>query len=977
MFEPTATPRVFALPPGTDFPEALAAGLTERMRGQPPEALARVELFVNTRRMQRRVKDILTQSGALLLPRIRLVTDLGDDVALADLPPAIPPLRRRLELSQLVAKLVARQPDLAPRAAIYDLADSLADLMDEMQGEGVHPDALKGLDLSDHSKHWERSLHFLTIVAQYFGPDSAPDVEARQRLVVERIAARWAKAPPQHPILVAGSTGSRGTTALFMNAVAALPQGALILPGFDFDVPPAVWRSLDDAMTGEDHPQYRFHRLLSDLSLAPDAVTLWSGARAPNPARNRLVSLSLRPAPVTDQWMLEGRHLTDLPAATDHMTLIEAPSPRAEALAIALCLRKAAEDGRVAALITPDRTLGRQVTAALDRWGITPDDSAGKPLALSPPGRFLRHVAALFGQKLTSDALLTLLKHPLCNTGGETRGNHLIWTRTLEMKLRRKGPPFPTGADLLLWAEAKDDSGLIAWAQWLADLLDPLEAIQNRPLSAHVTHHLTLAEALARGPDGLDSGELWRKEAGVSARAAMDELAREGSHGGEMDAVDYRDLFTAILNRHEVRDAVQGYPKIMIWGTLEARVQGADLVILGGLNDGIWPKLPQPDPWLNRKLRRDAGLLLPERQIGLSAHDYQQAIAAREVVLSRSVRDGEAETVPSRWLNRLMNLMNGLEEQNGKACVGAMQNRGKHWLALAEALDTPEATMPAAPRPAPRPPVAARPRQLAVTGIRTLIRDPYAIYARHILRLRPLDPLHPKPDARLRGSVLHAIFERFVKERGAESRAEAKARLLAIADEVMAAEIAWPTARRLWRARLERAADWFLAREAERGGSPVIMEKQGSVPLETLDFVLTAKPDRIDILDDGRLHILDYKTGSPPSVKEQGVFEKQLLLEAAMAERGAFAQLGPSEVARITYVGLGSSPKEVMTPMTKEITDKVWDDLGKLITRYNDASQGYTARRAVFSDRIEGDYDHLARYGEWDMTDSAKPEDVE
>ncbi|HEX9858230.1 MAG TPA: double-strand break repair protein AddB, partial [Paracoccaceae bacterium] len=734
-----------------------------------------------------------------------------------------------------------------------------------------------------------------------------------------------------------------------------------------------------DALTAEDHPQYRFRRLMEGLGLAPSDVRPWVEAPAPNPARNRLISLSLRPAPVTDQWLTEGKGLANLPQATAGMTLIEAQTPRNEALAIALILRKAAEDGRIAALITPDRGLTRQVTAALDRWGILPDDSAGRPLALSAPGRLLRHVAALFGRRITSEALLTLLKHPLTATGAD-RGSHLRFTRDLELKLRKYGPPFPSAGILTAWAATRNDPAVVLWADWLALALAGVEAVGIRPLADHFAHHLALTEALARGPAGAGTGELWLRKPGEAALAAMQEIQAEAPHGGDLSPGDYTDLFEAILNKGEVREDVQTHPRIMIWGTLEARVQGADLVILGGLNDGIWPQLPPPDPWLNRQMRLKAGLLLPERRIGLSAHDYQQAVAAPEVVLSRSLRDAEAECVPSRWLNRLMNLLGGLPGQDGPQALEAMKAEGNRWLQMAAALEDPGEAVPAAHRPAPRPPVAARPDKLAVTGIRTLIRDPYAIHARYILRLKKLDPLRQAPDARLRGSLLHAILERFVRERpaetAAETRAEARARLLAIAEAVMAAEAPWPAARALWRARLERAADFFLEAESTQGGSPVVIETPGAIALTGLPFTLTAKPDRIDALPDGRLHILDYKTGTPPTPKQQAQFEKQLLLEAAMAERGAFPDLGPREVARISYIGLGTTPKIEETEITEDLLGKVWEDLHRLIGKYLEPGTGYSARRAVFEDRFPGDYDHLARYGEWEMNHTPKPEDV-
>lgn len=977
MFEPSVAPRVFALPIGADFGRGVAEGLRARLAGQPPEAIARVRVFVNSSRMQRRIRAVLSETGAGFLPDIRIVTEIDRDLSMADVPPPVPPLRRRLELARLIARLVELQPDLAPQGAVYDLADSLAMLMAEMQGEGVSPKTLETLDLTDHSRHWERSLAFIRIVSRYFDPATAPDGEARRRIALDRLRDRWRDDPPRHPVIVAGSTGSRGTTAQFMRLVARLPQGAVILPGYDFDQPEPTWQALDEALTGEDHPQFRFRRLMSDLDLVPGGIRPWHDMPAPNPARNRLVSLALRPAPVTDHWMEEGPRLEGIDTATRDMTLIEAASPRAEALAIALRLRQAAEEGTVAALITPDRGLTRQVSAMLDRWGILPDDSAGQPLALSAPGRLLRQVAALFGRKTTIEALLALLKHPLAH-GGPGRGDHLLRTRELELALRSRGAPYPDAAMIAVWADGQPERE--AWADWLCGLLAAAsaEGEEPAPLADHVVRHLALAERLAGGVAAGDAaGILWDGAAGQMARATADQLLREAPHGGAMDAFAYDQLFNGILRRLEVREPVLAHPRIMIWGTLEARVQGAELVILGGLNDGIWPALPPPDPWLNRRMRHDAGLLLPERQIGLAAHDFQQAIGAHEVWLTRAVRDAEAETVPSRWLNRLTNLMGGLAA--GQPALAAMRVRGRVWLDRAAALETPGARVPPAPRPSPRPPVAARPGELAVTGIRTLIRDPYAIYARHVLGLRPLDPLRPLPDAAMRGTVLHKILEHFIRDRGDGTEtgmADAKARLLAITDAVLADRVPWPTAQRIWRARLERAADWFLEREAGRQGTPRLIEKPGRIVIAPFGFTLTAKPDRIDLMPDGRVHVYDYKTGKPPTAKQQQAFDKQLLLEAAMAERGAFEVFGPVEVDGATYIGLGSAPVEEPIALPPGETDKAWDGLCALLAAFAGRGRGYTSRRAVAEERMEGDYDHLARYGEWEMSDPPVPEDV-
>ncbi|SEO10746.1 double-strand break repair protein AddB [Salinihabitans flavidus] len=973
MFDDTDAPRVFALPPGADFPAELIAGLRTRMADRAPEAMARTEVIVNTQRMRRRLRGLFDNGPPMLLPKIRLLGDLAQGAHAADLPPPIHPLRRRFELVQLIALLLEKEPDLAPRTSLFDLADSLAALMGEMSGEGVAPEVIATLDVSDQSGHWARAQKFFGIVREFLDRfETAPDPETRQRRAVERLIAHWQDAPPQDPVIVAGSTGSRGTTALLMQAVARLPQGALILPGFDFDMPGSVWDRLSDALQGEDHPQYCFRKLLDVLDMDPGDVRPWTVKEPPNPARNRLISLALRPAPVTDQWLEEGPSLGDLSPAAQNVTLLEAPSMRIEALSIAMRLRKAAEEGQVAALITPDRMLTRQVSAALDRWNILPDDSAGTPLHLTPPGRFLRHVAALFQRKLTSETLLTLLKHPLTHSGGG-RGEHLRLTRELELTIRRKGWIYPRPESLITWAAERDD-GSENWAEWVASCFCDRQEPAAVSLEMRVDQLLALSERIA-GAGGDGPCELWQEGAGREAQEVMTALRENAAYAGELNAADFTDLLGAVLSGGEVRDRDAPHPRILIWGTLEARVQGADLVILGGLNEGGWPESTPPDPWLNRAMRDRAGLLLPERRIGLAAHDFQQAIGAQEVWLTRSIRSEDAETVPSRWLNRLCNLMNGLPQQGGARALEDMRDRGQVWLDHANTLEKAD-DVPAVKRPSPCPPIAARPRKLSVTAIKRLIRDPYAIYAREVLRLKPLDPLLKTPDALLRGIVVHDLLERFVRQGTDDPDRLTQMALVDLSDKVLAENVPWPSARALWKARIERVSRHFvdteIARQAE--ATPIAYEQGARAVIDSLGFTLTAKADRIDRDHSGRLIIYDYKTGNPPTKAQQKAFDKQLLLEAAMAEQGAFDGIDPAPVARAVYIGLGTAPKDVPAPLDTIPTETVWAEFQHLIAAYLQPDQGFTSRRAMEKDSDKGDYDQLARFGEWEAADPSMPE---
>ena len=975
MFEPTDIARVFALPPGADFARELVLGLKSRLEGQPPEAMARVELFMNTRRMQRRVEAVFDDLGPGFLPRIRLITDLADPIDRAHLPQPVPALRRQLELAALVGRLVETDPTLAPRSAIYDLAQSLGALLDEMQAEGVTPDDIAMLDVTDQSGHWERAQRFLQIVTHYFDPNSAaPDAATVNRIALANRLRRWSETPPQHPIIVAGSTGSRGSAFQLMTAAARLPQGAVILPGFDRDLPKNVWDVLrndirnTEAMQGEDHPQFRFARLMDRLNLALGDIGTWTDTPPPSPERNALVSLALRPAPVTDQWLSDGPALPSLKTATQSLTLLEAPSPRDEARAIALRLRQAVEDGTTAALITPDRMLTRRVTALLDRWGILPDDSAGTPAQLTAPGRLLRHIAQLRVNGPTADALLTILKHPLCHTGAD-RGQHRLWTSELELFIRSKGVPYPDLTQLMAWKLADEAQDWLAWI----DRCLLQSALQGQhALADHVDQHIALAQAICAGSTSDDASELWNKKAGETCNKAFEAVIENAGFGSAMSARDYADLVDGVLRAEEVRDRDAPHPKILIWGTIEARVMGADLVILAGLNEHSWPDVPPPDPWLNRRMRQQAGLLLPERRIGLSAHDFQQAIGAKDVWLTRAERSEDAETVPSRWLNRLTNLMLGLPQTGGPQAINDMRSRGQHWLSLGRALETP-ITTPSATRPSPVPPVVARPDELSVTNIEKLIRDPYAIYGSKILRLRQLHPIQHAPNPMHRGTIIHKVFEEFVSNTAQNGVPITEDQLMSVAHRILDRDVPWPTDRIQWRVRIEKVAHWFVENERARQANahPVLFEQTGGIEIAQPPFRITAKADRVDLDDRSQAYVYDYKTGTAPTTDQQMQFDVQLLVTAALICEGGFKDFRPRGVAEARYISLSGDGKEVSAPLGDCPPERILAMLTKLIEAYRDPQTGYTARNKMHKDIFGSDYDQLSRYGEWDVSDTA------
>ncbi|MEM8823906.1 MAG: double-strand break repair protein AddB, partial [Pseudomonadota bacterium] len=552
---------LYAEPPGVDFSRQVVQGLRRHLAGQPPDAMARVRLLTNTNRMARRIEMAFLETGASLLPKIGLVSDIPALLPpTLPLPDAISPLALRLTLTRLTRALL-QTSDLAPPEAAFDLAGSLANLMEEMQEEAVPADALTQIDAGDLATYWQQSLQFLRIAG-----DWRPETTAsRQATALNHLLALWAQTPPTDPVIIAGSTGSRGATRALIAAVLQLPKGAVILPGLDRDMPDNAWDDLtpDKAQGAHDHPQYRLAALLKTHNLTRADVPRWGDDQPANPARNALLSLALRPAPTTDAWLDEGPRLQDIDRATAQITLLDAPSPTDEAAAIAIGLRAALDQGKRAALITPDRTLSRQVAAHLDRWGILPDDSAGIPLVQSAPGRLLMHLAHLRTRPVEAEGLMILLKHPLTHATAD-RTAHLRRTRALEIDLLRKAPlAFPTPDAIRAWSDDPNDP----WTTWLADTLTQLSTQPGTaPLADHIAAHLALADQTV-------GDALWDGPAGRTAFHVLQNLALTAPEADTtpITATDYARILHTLLSAEEVRDTYAPHPDIMIWGALEAR----------------------------------------------------------------------------------------------------------------------------------------------------------------------------------------------------------------------------------------------------------------------------------------------------------------------------------------------------------------------------------------------------------------------
>ena len=903
-------------------------------------------------------------------------------------------------------------------ASTLALASDLARLIDDMVTRDVAWDRLDGLVPDNLDEYWKLSLDFLRI-ARKLWPDHLKEIgkiepAARRDLLISAEAERLTK-HPRGPVIAAGSTGSMPATAKFLHAVARLPQGAVVLPGLDTDLDEASWQGIGGTRNDEgkftehpasNHPQFAMHALLERFGIHRGDVDILGAPAADG--RDVLLSEAMRPSNATAQWhdrLARPEISAHIARGMNNLAVIEAPNPEMEALAIAIAMREARHLEKSAALVTPDRALARRVMAALARWKLDYDDSGGDALIETPAGTFARLAAEAVAKELEPPTLLALLKHPLCRLGG-AMGAHARAIEALELALLRGTRPQPGAKGLvedfarfrgeLKKLRSEEVSSLhrseprTRLQDWELDLaeklisalqaaLAPMEGLS--PTRAYdfaeiATRHREVLIALSRDNDGV--AVAFEEQEGLALAAAFDDLVAEQKPSGlSVTLPDYPEVFQTAFADRAVRRPESPGATLHIYGPLESRLMQADRIIAGGLIEGVWPPAPRTDPWLSRPMRHELGLDLPERRIGLSAHDFAQLLGNADVILSHSAKAGGAPAVASRFLHRL-------EAVAGEERWDAAKKAGKQYVDFALALDAPAEVKPIA-QPAPTPPHATRPVRLSVTQIEDWLRDPYTIYARHILDLQPLDPVDMPLSAADRGSAIHNALGDFAKTYDKDLPGDPVRALREIGEKHFKPLMQQPEARALWWPRFQRIVRWFAEWETTRRPDLAAIDAEiaGKIAI-ALDnertFTLTARADRIERRADGSFAVLDYKTGQPPTAKQVRLgLSPQLTLEAAILRGGGFDGIDAgSSVGEIAYVRIsGNNPPGEHRALELKIksgdkaqppdeaADYARQRLEALIRAFENEAEPYSSLNLPMWTNRYGSYDDLARIKEW------------
>lgn len=1020
-------PRVLSIPPGAAFLPTLAEALLDgslvpgfRHDGDPLK-LAGATVYVPTRRAARALRAIFVEKaggGSAILPTVKPLGEFDEDEAAfgeaasaaLDLAPPIGAVDRLLHLAPLVRLWKSRLP--AEVAARFDeqvtvpasaadaiwLARDLSALMDEIETEGSDWTKLGGLAPDSLAGWWQVTLDFLAIVTQawpnFLAEKGWSNPAAHRSALIRLEAARLKAKPPVGPVIAAGSTGSIPATAELLATIARLPNGAVVLPGLDKAMDEASWSVLTrpaqkPAVLG--HPQYGLAKLLGRIGVMRADVLELGDPDAALRLRERLVSEALRPAETTDGWAetREKFEAQDVEAALAGIMLVEAPRERDEALAVAIALKQAVDAGGKAALVTGDRELARRVSAELLRFGVQADDSGGTPLTNTAPAALLRLMLEAVFRPGDPVPVISLLKHPLLSLGlPRTTVRHAA--ETIELVALRGGTGRPDIASLdKLFTERLDalkgEGRKPFWSKRISDYRAEVAAKLLRKLGTAITplagyrdrRDVTLAEivrvtvvaleTLGRGEDG-SLTKLYEGDAGDKLAATLRGLI-ETQAGFDFAPAEWPRVMDALIGAESVKPSAGADRRLSIWGALEARLQSVDTLVIGGLNEGSWPRRAEADRFLSRMMKSGLELEPPERRIGQAAHDFAMALGTIRVVLTRAARAGEAPAVASRWLQRLTTFA-------GKDATDAMRRRGETLLTWASAVDTGPSA-PYARRPEPKPPVKLRPKRFSVTQIETLRRDPYAIYAREVLRLSALDPLLRDPEAAERGTLFHDILHRFSKSGVDPADPSAFGVLIDAGREAFREALLPPDVEAVWWPRFKALAGGVIGWDAPRAVKRRVAElRADETKVGKTGVTLRGVADRIDLLKGGTADILDFKTGSSPSKGQaHTLLSPQLALEGALMKRGAFRDIGKKQPTELAYIRLKANGLVIEESILKhdrqvktadELSDEAWTRLEKLLEHYNNPKTGYLSRAVPFREgELDGEYDHLARVLEW------------
>ncbi len=939
---------IFSIPLGLPFLKILAIHLLKQYDAY---TLARAIVYLPTRQACRTFRKVLFHEAgnkALLKPRVIPLNELEEtEIALtslkgcqfiADLPDAMPPARRVLILASLIQRVrTGLQQDISFSDAI-SIAHYLGNLIDEFHREELPLTQLERLKPSGKAAdHWTTLLDFLKILSHHWPAilqeNKVMDSTERHNSIVLFQAAEWETCPPSYPIIIAGSMGTISSTDHLIKVVSMLPQGQVILPGLQ--------QGLDDLLLPEYHPQFSLYSLLKRLKISSHAVK-----NIPN-EKDLFMNRSSMFANSFDETSLkEDQSISSV--LIENFLYAQCVHAQEELDIICLYAREGLQQGKKIACIVPHSTLAKRLHIELTKWGVQVSSAFQQPFKETLWGSFFCLTAAYFAEEFSYLNLLNILKHPLSQKFHKDA--HFFERHIL------RNPSFSSPShDLsVLLESALLSSDFKEFIKWFFERHSTISSFIC--LHEYVKCHQQVLEKLLSFSG--ESLEIYLKnhpEHGEFFANFWQNLTNFAS-SQKILMDNYEEFFKAFTDTLKIKHSSGGDSDIEILTPREARFVIADRLILADMNEGAWPTQDAPDPFFSMAMRQSIGLPSLEKRHGQSAHDFLQLCSIKEVLITRSLMVEGAATLPSPFLSLLLSYL----KEKGQILPEPTTIKG--WAKL---LNTTYQKQPIPHRPLPCPPVEMRPQRLSVTEIETLIKDPYSIYAKHVLKLRPLKSLTAPTDALNFGLLVHQFMETWVKEK---YYLHLKSPLItdkifSLGQHLFSLYFAEAPYKAFWEAKFKRIVTWLMTLPTTYFGDPILTEVWGQATLG--NFTLFAKADRIDSTPEGAV-LIDYKTGHTPldSHLEKQEFV-QLPLEAVILQQGNFSGLS-ARVKALSFWSLGGTEGghiRFYKGNLEELIESTRQGMQQLLEAYQLPTTPYVALGG--SEIYPGPYDHLARVQEW------------
>ena len=881
-------------------------------------------VIVPSRKAVKELKQYLANScnkNTTILPKIYAINDL-DALIPAQKHPAI---SNQMQLGIAVKILKSMELGYHGQPYIHSyihLAKEIITLFDSLATNEISLDKFSDIVPENLSEYWQLTSDFLyefheKLLQETKGKHLYSQAKSQVE-TLKSLSSMLQEQQPQHLVtqnlvICAGIDGFIPAAKALIETIADLPNGTVILAGY-------VNSSIAES-NKPDHPNHLINMLITDAVQLPQAHS-----------NNAVVTSNI----MSDE-PFSNRDLSDK-ISFQNLELLPAENQEQEALNVALLCRKNLEtQGFVTAVVTPDADLSTKIQAILERWGIVVDLASGTPLAKTVRGNFVLRTAHITADKSDSLALLSILKHPLAKLGFES-------SLHLKNKVRRY-EHYQIRSDNI---SPKDDSNEIQ--EKFYDAVSDFTKLQysgETELATWITEHIKLIENLSKD----DSGDLdiWTNDEGQQIANCLLDLLNLSSSFPKLKYSEYLQVLQLTLMQETLRSPIS-HPRIKILNPIQGAHLRFDSVILCGLNEGTWPKKSPHNIWLNRQMSMAIGL--PDDRIlnGRAGQIFAQNMTSDKVYLSYSKRKNGTAIDPSRWVLKLQALAVAIQKEDNlynKTPIAFWREK-LNWIEQRTHINQPN----------PTPATKHRPKIFTVSELETLFKDPYQIYAKKILKLRPLNDVTAIISQADYGSWVH----KFLEVATLEDRLE-PTDLCEFANSILPVDLPQST-QKIWLESFTQFVSWLsdylLSRKITTQTTLVEHKMTAALKIADNEFQIIGKADRIDLLQDGTYELIDYKTGYTPTKAEvKEMISPQLALLAHLFE----ATNPGKKIAKLTYVSLGN--QEILSFAADELVANTYAKTHEALEWFFEESNPYFVNPVVsIKDRFNP-YLHLERTQEW------------